>query len=173
MGAISSLVASTPFREPQTPPCASTSGGTPGPACAPHQSGSTEVVDAYNSAMDKIASLVSQPVMRNHLNAQLSAPLKNVSKEERLRTVEKAREDCQLLCNIITPNDGEELFHSMTTSSENQNDVFIPDDLVLLTTAYKNAGTRNLKRQILSLYAYRYSVKTLQKIHELYECLSS
>ena len=70
MGAISSLVASTPFREPQTPPC------------APHQSGSTEVADAYNPVMDKIASLVSEPVMRNQLNVQLSAPLKNVSKEE-------------------------------------------------------------------------------------------
>ena len=31
-----------------------------------------------------------------------------------------------------------------------------PDDLVVLMTAYKNAKTRNLKKQILSLYAHRY-----------------
>ena len=31
-----------------------------------------------------------------------------------------------------------------------------PDDLVVLMTAYKNVKTRNLKKQILSLYAHRY-----------------
>ena len=38
--------------------------------------------------------------------------------------------------------------------------------------AYSNAMTRNVKTQILSLYAYRYPVKTLQKIHEPYAKLT-
>ena len=38
--------------------------------------------------------------------------------------------------------------------------------------AYSNAMTSTLKTQILSLYAYRYPVKTLQKIHEPYSKLS-
>ncbi|CAH3161487.1 unnamed protein product [Pocillopora meandrina] len=38
--------------------------------------------------------------------------------------------------------------------------------------AYSNAMTSTLKTQILSLYAYRYPVKTLQKIHEPYSNLS-
>ena len=38
--------------------------------------------------------------------------------------------------------------------------------------AYSNATTRNVKTQILSLYAYRYPVKTLQKIHEPYAKLT-
>ena len=38
--------------------------------------------------------------------------------------------------------------------------------------AYSNAMTRKVKTQILSLYAYRYPVKTLQKIHEPYAKLT-
>ena len=38
--------------------------------------------------------------------------------------------------------------------------------------AYSNAMTSTLKTQILSLYSYRYPVKTLQKIHESYSKLS-
>ena len=39
--------------------------------------------------------------------------------------------------------------------------------------AYKNAPTRNLKTQILSLYAYRYPMKKLQKLHEPYESITT
>ena len=48
-----------------------------------------------------------------------------------------------------------------------------PGDLVVLMTAYKNAKTKNLKRQILSLYAYRYPMSMLQKIHQPYGKLST
>ena len=41
-----------------------------------------------------------------------------------------------------------------------------PGHLVVLMTAYKNAETKNLKKQILSLYAYRYLMNMLQKIHQ-------
>lgn len=34
--------------------------------------------------------------------------------------------------------------------------------------AYKNASTKNVKTQILSLYAYRYPVNVLQEMHEPY-----
>ena len=44
-----------------------------------------------------------------------------------------------------------------------------PDDLVVLMTAYKNAKTKNLKKQILSLYANRYPMTKLKKIHQPYE----
>ena len=74
---------------------------------------------------------------------------------------------------MIARGDGEELFHSLTCNSDGGDDVSIPDDLVVLMTAYKNAGTRALKRQILSLYVYRYPAKTLKKIHEQYENLST
>lgn len=34
--------------------------------------------------------------------------------------------------------------------------------------AYKNASTKNVKTQILSLYAYRYPANVLQEMHEPY-----
>ena len=43
---------------------------------------------------------------------------------------------------------------------------------VTLTTAYKNAPTKNLKTQILSLYALNHSNEELQKLHEPFEKLS-
>ena len=48
-----------------------------------------------------------------------------------------------------------------------------PDDLVVLMTAYKNAKTKNLKKQILSLYANRYPMTKLKKTHQPYESLST
>ena len=48
-----------------------------------------------------------------------------------------------------------------------------PDDLVVLMTAHRNAKTRNLKKQILSLYAHRYRMTTLKKIRLPYGSLST
>ena len=45
-------------------------------------------------------------------------------------------------------------------------------EFVPLMQAYSNATTKNVKTQILSLYAYQYPVKTLQKIHEPYAKLT-
>ena len=40
-------------------------------------------------------------------------------------------------------------------------------------TAYKNAKTKSIKTQILSLYAYKYSVSTLKELHSPYGKLST
>ena len=47
------------------------------------------------------------------------------------------------------------------------------DDLVVLKTAYKNAKTKNLKKQILSLYAKRYPMTKMKKIYKPYGSLST
>ena len=44
--------------------------------------------------------------------------------------------------------------------------------MLTLTTAYKNAPTKNLKIQILSLYVLNYSTEELKKLHEPFEKLS-
>ena len=44
--------------------------------------------------------------------------------------------------------------------------------ILILTTAYKNAPTKNLKIQILSLYVLNYSTEELKKLHEPFEKLS-
>ena len=44
--------------------------------------------------------------------------------------------------------------------------------MTTLITAYKQASSKNLKTQILSIYAARYSARFLKKIHESFEKLS-
>ena len=55
------------------------------------------------------------------------------------------------MCRAIAPGSGEELFKSMAQSAQEENfEGSPPGDLVVLMTAYKNAKTKNLKKQILS-----------------------
>ncbi|XP_044169957.1 uncharacterized protein LOC122954017 [Acropora millepora] len=176
MKTIGLLVTSTPFRERPTPqnnpatPC-----WTPGTdAVSSPTPLVTDTVSTYNSAMDTIADLTAQKIKREPLNSQLKTPLKNLTKGEQLSVVQKASEDCLLVCSAIAPGSGEELFKSMAQSTQRETlDGSPPNDLVVLMTAYKNAKNKNLKRQILSLYAYRYPMSMLQKIHQPYGKLST
>jgi len=87
--------------------------------------------------------------------------------------LQKASEDCLLVCSVIAPGSGEELFESMVSVQREKCEGPIPNDLVVLMTAYKNGKTRNLRRQILSLYAYRYPMSKLQEIHQPYGKLTT
>ena len=167
-------MSSTPLRESPAPHSCSESSPcwTPEEACITESEGN-EMTKGYNLAMDKIANLINPSVTRSPLNSQLSVPFGSLRKNEQAAIVKKATEDCLRVCKVIAPNDGDELFHSLTCNSDGVDDISIPDDLVVLMTAYKNAGTGALKRQILSLYVYRYPAKTLKEIHEAYEILST
>ncbi|KAK3737882.1 hypothetical protein QZH41_003161 [Actinostola sp. cb2023] len=48
----------------------------------------------------------------------------------------------------------------------------VSGELAALMTAYRDAPSRNVKIQILSLYAYRYPAEKLIKLHEPYETLT-
>ena len=80
-----------------------------------------------------------------------------------------------LVCDVIAPKDGKHLFQALTTAcKENLNDEEKVDDVTKsLMSDYRNAKTRNTKTQILSLYAYKYSVSTLKGLHYPYEKLST
>ena len=149
----------TPQNIPATP-C-----WTPGTdATSPSTPLITNTVREYNSAMDTIANLTAPETKREPLISQLRNPLNNLSKEEQFNVVKKASEDCLLVCRAIAPGSGEELFKSMAQSAQEETfEGSPPGDLVVLMTAYKNAKTKNLKKQILSLYAYRYPMNMLQK----------
>ena len=134
----------------------------------------TNTVREFNSAMDTIANLTAQETKREPVISQLKKPLNNLSKEEQFNVVQKASEDCLLVCSAIAPGSGEELFKSMAQSAQGERfEGSPPGDLVVLMTAYKHAKTKNLKKQILSLYAYRYPISMLQKIHQPYGKLST
>ena len=104
---------------------------------------------------------------------QLRAPWDESRDAEKKKIIEKASEDCLLVCKAIAPESGDKLLKSLEFSKEETIDRPARDDLVILMTAYKNATSKNLKKQILSLYAFRYSVKTIQAIHSPYGKRSS
>lgn len=102
------------------------------------------------------------------LTFQLKTTWDEATEYEKEICIDKATEACSLVCDIIAPKAGQELFQSCVTPNKETNHT----DLIPLMQAFSNATTRNLKTQILSLYAYRYPVKTLQKIHEPYTKLT-
>ena len=122
METISLLVTSTPFREPPTPlNIPSTPGWTPGTDTEPPSTPlATDTVYVYNAAMDTIANLAAQGTKREPLISELKTPLNNLSKAEQLNVVQKASEDCLLVCSAIAPGSGEELFNSMAQSTQRE-----------------------------------------------------
>lgn len=109
-------------QEPATPqnipatPC-----WTPGTdATSPSTPLVTNTVREFNLAMDTIANLTAQETKREPVISQLKKPLNNLSKEEQFNIVQKASEDCLLVCSAIAPGSGEELFKSMAQSAQGE-----------------------------------------------------
>ena len=102
------------------------------------------------------------------LTFQLKTSWSDSTKEDKCICIDKAIEACSVICSIIAQIAGDELLQSVAQLPES-----VSNELVVLMQAYKNAHTKNLKTQILSLYAYRYPMKKLQKLHEPYERLTT
>ena len=98
------------------------------------------------------------------MSFRLTSNWGETTQSEKEACIEKASEACQVICEVIALNASEELFQAMNSSSY----IHVSEELVGLMTAYKNATTRNLKLQILSIYAHYYPAKTLMKLHEPY-----
>ena len=125
------------------------------------------VTDVYNAAMSDLAKLTS---FRNvePLTFQLTSGWEDTTRSEKEACIEKATEACQVICEIIAPQARDELFQAMNTPPEIQ----VSPELEALMTAYKNASSRNMKLQILSIYAHNYPVKVLMELHEPYAKIS-
>ena len=82
----------------------------------------------------------------------------------------KAKEACQLVCDVIAPHDGEVLFQAV----QQKKNLGATTDagLEALVAAYRKAPSKILKTQILSIYANRFTVKELKAIHRPFENLS-
>ena len=78
-------------------------------------------------------------------------------------------ETCRALCNVIAPKDSEELLQAFKAPITNE---VCSGDLKSLITAYKQAPSRNLKTQILMIYATSSSARFLKKMHQPFEKLS-
>ena len=132
------------------------------------ENGSDSAMSVFNAAMDRLNNVATNVGPVSPLTFQLKTKWDDAREDEKDVCIDKATETCSLVCDIIAPNAGQELFQSCFTPKEETKYA----ELVPLMQAYSNATTRNVKTQILSLYAYRYPVKTLQKIHEPYAKLT-
>ncbi|CAB4028800.1 Retrovirus-related Pol poly, partial [Paramuricea clavata] len=124
---------------------------------------------ACTSMPKKLQNIVQKP-----LDLQINS-WNSISVKQQQHCIKKATEDCMLVCDVIAPNNGQQLFEAMVSSNpvKMEGETRVDDLVKTLMNAYKNASNRNTKTQILSLYAYKYSIGTLKKIHLPYEKLSS
>ena len=117
----------------------------------------------FNETMEKISLGKFQP-----LKAPLTKRWEVATSNEKENCLKTAEMSCRLVCSVIAPNDSDKLYKALVMAREKQSS----HDILTLTTAYKNAPTKNLKIQILSLYVLNYSTEELKKLHEPFEKLS-
>ena len=124
----------------------------------------------YNEAMASLSQEAKVGKV-SPLTFELKTGREEATDKEKEKCADKALEGCSVICEIIAPNAGEELLRSCAQLSDQETES-ASGDLVALMQAYKNAPTANLKTQVLSLYADRYQMEKLQKMHEPYESIT-
>ena len=99
------------------------------------------------------------------LTCQMQTTWEETGKQERKVFVRKAKEACKIVCMAIAPEDGARLFKAVCQDGNPD----IEKELQTLLVAYKNAPTKEVKTQILSIYADSYPAKKLIEVHKSYE----
>ena len=122
-------------------------------------------LQALNDAIHRLSELTSQRPPNPLLN-QVELNWEEIPLEEREKCINYAATSCKVVCEIIAPNAADALYNSLPQEKP------VSQDLITLMKAYSSAPTRNLKLQILSIYAYDYPVRELQALHEPYSKLS-
>lgn len=121
----------------------------------------------YNVAMSQIASLSDMKTVEQ-LTFRLASDWESATANEKAFCEERVDEACQAVCKVIAPNASEELLNAYKTSST----LRLDKGENALTAAYRQAPTKNLKTQILSIYALQYSFSELKEMHAHFENLS-
>ena len=150
------------FARPQTwtPSCWSRNGSDTSSANETPDECDQAILEVYNESLKCVANSANleQP---QPLQYRLSGDWETATKKEKQECKERATEACKLICNVIAPSDGQKLFQAINIAKSEPS-----KETIALITAFNNAPTRNLKTQILSIYAYEHSIKSLQELHE-------
>ena len=132
-----------------------------------------EVLHVYNTAMSKLAIKSSSSADNfSPLESRLKTSWENTTELDRQKCQEKALQGCLLVCEVIAPNAKDDLFQVLSKQSSRESEDDLSKELSGLMTAYRDAPTKSVKLQILSLYAYRFSTEKLMRYHEPYEPLT-
>ena len=126
-----------------------------------------QTLDGYNTAMVQIAGL-SNIKIPEPLTFLLKKDWASATKKERQMRKKKVDNACRAVCRVIAASSREELLKSyITRASRSDNEV------EALTLAYRQAPTKSLKMQILSIYALPFTSRELKGIHTPFEKLSN
>ena len=106
-------------------------------------------VQVFNAYIDSLADAI-QKLRITHLESQVDY-WEKCSFPEKSGFVQKAREACQLVCDVMAPWDGEALFQAIV-DHEQKCKTSIDVGLQTLTVAYLNAPTKSVKTQKLFLF---------------------
>ncbi len=126
-----------------------------------------EILKNYNEFLSKVSGKTSV-VGCSSVEQRVHRKWEEMKPGIKTECVKKATEACHVVCEVIAPNAGEELFEAIQPARKE----LVSGELVAMMTAYREAPTRKLKLQILSLYAYSYTAKKLMQLHEPYERLT-
>lgn len=127
----------------------------------------SSAVQDFNESVAKIAAHTPSAGFLEPLESQLTSTWEEAEPKDKNIYKDIASDACRAVCELIAPKDGQKLFEEIKREPTGPT-----DDLIALMCAYRDAQTRNVKMQILSIYAYRHTMKKLQAFHEPYEKLS-
>ena len=124
-----------------------------------------EVLHVYNKAMSQQAKSASADNF-SLLTSRLKTSWENTTELDPQKSHEKALQGCLLVCEVVAPNAKDDSFQALSKLSSRESEDDLSKELSVLMTAYRDAPTKSVKLQILSLYAYRFSTEKLMRYHE-------
>lgn len=126
-------------------------------------------IQVYNTAMANLTASVSSPETFTPLPSRLKTTWENTTESDRKKCQEKALQGCLIVCGVVAPKAKEELFQALCQPIQSESENAVSGELLALMTAYRDAPSKSVKMQILSLYAFRFPAEKLMLYHEPFE----
>lgn len=132
----------------------------------------SETLKVYNTAMSKLVTSSSFTDTFVPLKFRLNTLWDNTTELDRQTCQKQALQGCLAVCEVVAQNARDDLFNALSQPSLKESEDNVSGELSVLMTAYRDAPTKSVKPQILSLYAFQFSAAKLMKYHEPYETLT-
>ena len=109
------------------------------------------VLEDYNEKMNLLSKQMGTADFIP-LTFQHTKSWQETAEHEKAKCIDMAAEGCRVVCGVVAPNATNDLFETVFRKHDDQS---VTRDLEALMCAYRDAPSRNIKTQILSIYAYR------------------
>ena len=126
-------------------------------------------VSVFNSSMANLAEVAGKNIEPLEYQLESWEESSDFIKQTFSR---KAKQACQLVCEVMAPRDGEKLFKAVQQQRSEFEGTASDPGIEALVSAYRKAPSKKLKTQILSIYANKFTVSELKAIHHPFETLS-